>query len=92
LCIYFAIAIFFALLADLFAAIPTIIKCYKHPETESWVAYGLGFIGFTMSMLTVEVWTFENYAFIVYLSIVNGLMAAFAYRKPTKELLHTEAV
>jgi len=84
------LAILFALLADLMAAIPTIIKCYKHPETESWIAYAVSTVGFLISMLAIQTWNFENYAFILYLTLVNFVMAALSIRKSTNNPLHTE--
>jgi hypothetical protein len=84
------LAIVFALLADLFAGIPTIIKCYTDPATESWVAYAIGAFGFALGVLSIQIYNFQNAAFIVYLFIVNGLMAVLASRKKTKGLLHTE--
>ncbi len=76
-----SLAILFSIIADLCAAAPTFIKCYKHPESESWVAYGLSTIGFAFSILTVQTWTFENYAFITYLTLINGAMAVLSARK-----------
>ncbi len=85
------LAILFALMADLLAAVPTIIKCYKHPETESWVAYAISTGGFLLSMFTIQTWTFETYAFVLYLTLVNGVMAVLSSRGRTqKSLLHTE--
>lgn len=84
------LAIAFALLADLLAAIPTIIKCYKHPETESWAAYGVSTFGLFISLLAIQSWNFQNAAFVVYLFIINAIMALLSFRKPTKPLLHTE--
>ncbi len=63
------LAILFALVSDFLAGVPTLIKSYKHPETESWIAYGLGAIGFGMGVLAIQTYTFENYAFISYLFI-----------------------
>ncbi len=85
------LAIALALLADLLAAIPTVIKCYQHPETESWVAYGISMIGFAIGLLSVQTWNFENSAFVIYLTAINTIMAAFSTRKPTIPKLHTEA-
>lgn len=83
------LAIFFALLADLFAGIPTIIKCYTHPESESWVAYGISAFGFGLGVLSIQIYNFENAAFIIYLFLVNGLLALLSSRK-TPQNLHTE--
>jgi hypothetical protein len=84
------LAILFALSADLMASIPTIIKCYTHPESESWVAYGMSAVGFGVGVLAIQSFTFENYAYIIYLFLVNALMAVLSARKPTKNLLHIE--
>ena len=75
------IAIAFALLADFLAAVPTIIKCYRHPQTESWVAYALSTFGFLLGMLAIKEFDFQNVAFVTYLFLVNGLMAALSARK-----------
>lgn len=77
------IAILFSLLADLFAGLPTIIKAYKHPETESWFAYALCTLGFGIGILSIQAFTFENYAFITYLFVLNGLIALLSFRKPS---------
>lgn len=84
------LAILFALIADLLAAVPTIIKAYKHPETESWIAYGISAVGFGLGVLSIPVFNFENFAFIFYLFAANLLLAIFAVRKPTKQVLHIE--
>lgn len=84
------LAIAFALLADLFAAIPTIIKCYQHPESESWIAYGVSSLGLVFSLLAVQSWNFENSAFVIYLVLVNIVMTFFSSRKPIKPALHVE--
>jgi energy-converting hydrogenase Eha subunit A len=74
------LAILFSLLADLLAGLPTLIKCYKHPASESWIAYAISTLGFGISVLSIQQYTFENYAFAMYLLVVNGLFAALAVR------------
>lgn len=75
------LAIVFSLVADLFAGLPTIIKAYKHPETESWIAYAIGAFGFGISFLAIQTFSFENYAFIVYLLMTQSILAVLASRK-----------
>lgn len=75
------VALAFALIADLAVALPTIFKAYRFPETESWVAYALSAVGFGIACLSINIWTFENYAFILYLFFTNLLVAALAVRK-----------
>lgn len=72
------IAIVFSIAADLLAGMPTIIKCYKHPATESWVAYSINVLGFGIGLLAVQRWTFENYSFVLYLTLINIVMAGLA--------------
>ena len=76
------LAILFSLVADFLAGLPTLIKSYKHPETESWIAYATSTLGFGIGVMAIHVYTFENYAFLIYLLIMNGLLAAFAARRP----------
>ena len=84
------LAITFAIFADFAAALPTILKAYKHPETESWIAFALSTFGFVISTLAIHIWTFENYAFVTYLVFMNGLIAILAFRKPSKDALAIE--
>ncbi len=69
------LAIFFAICADLVACLPTIRKGFTNPETESPGAFIAGFIGVIITMLTIQEWTFANYAFPIYLLIANGAIA-----------------
>lgn len=69
------IAIFFSICADLLACLPTAVKAYSNPETESSNAFVAGFFGTILGLLTIQHWTFANYAFPAYLVIVNGGLA-----------------
>jgi len=75
------LAIFFSLVADVFAGLPTFIKAYRYPETESWVAYAISTFGFGLSILAIQTYTFETSAFVIYLFAMNGLLAIFSSRK-----------
>ena len=74
-------AILFSLVADFIAGLPTILKAYRYPKTESWLAYAISAVGFGIGILAVQNYTFENYAFVVYLFIVSSLLAFLASRK-----------
>ena len=68
------IAIIFSILADGLAAVPTIVKAYKYPDTElawPWIATVFGVI---LTLLTLSEWTFANSGFIVYILLVNTLI------------------
>jgi hypothetical protein len=68
------IAIFFSIVADALAAIPTIRKAYKYPETEiawPWIATVAGVV---LTLLTLSTLTFANSGFILYILVVNLLI------------------
>jgi len=68
------IAIVFALLSDLFAGIPTVVKSWKHPESESVVAYLSGFFNASTAFVAAETLTFASIAFPTYLLLMNGAL------------------
>jgi hypothetical protein len=74
------LAILFALVADFFAGLPTLIKAYRYPQTESWIAYAISTVGFGVAILAVPEFTFENAAFVCYLFLLNLSLALFASR------------
>ncbi len=75
------IAFTFALLADLLVTLPTVVKAYQFPETENWKSYGISAFGFFLAILTVHEWTYENYAFVVYLFLLNLCIAVLSARQ-----------
>jgi hypothetical protein len=74
------LALLFSLLADMLAGIPTLLKAYRHPRSESWVAYAISTVGFGLCLLSVQAFNFESAAFVAYLFIGNATLAAFASR------------
>jgi len=75
------LAILFSLLADLLAGLPTVIKSYRHPRSESWIAYAISAVGFGISLLSVQTHDFQHTAFVAYLFVMNGVCAALASRR-----------
>lgn len=65
------LAILLAAIADLFATLPTILKAWKHPETETLYTYFVGLLTATIVIPAIPVWNIENSAFQVYLLIAN---------------------
>lgn len=68
------IAIAFAIAADGFAALPTVIKLYKEPETENGWIFGFGIVAAIITLLTISSWRFEEYAFTLYILVITTLM------------------
>jgi hypothetical protein len=80
------VAIFFSIVADGLAAIPTIVKAYKYPETEiawPWIATVFGVV---LTLLTLTSFTFANSGFILYILVVNVLIFALVQFKLGKKL------
>lgn len=64
------IAILFSIIADAMAALPTIVKSYKFPETENVFAYFTAALGALITLLTIDKWNFETFAFSLYIFTV----------------------
>ena len=65
------VAIAFAILSDGFAAVPTILKAWKYPETESAAPYASGVFSAVTAFLAIQEWSVAEYAFPAYLVLVN---------------------
>lgn len=74
------LALLFSLLADVLAGIPTLIKSYRHPQSESWIAYAISAFGFGISLLSVQTYDLQNAAFVAYIFVMNGAFAVLASR------------
>lgn len=68
------IAIVFSILADVLAGLPTVIKSYKEPETERPTIFLFGAISATITLLTVDSWTFSHYGFPLYILLICALL------------------
>lgn len=77
------LALLFSLVADILASLPTLLKAYRHPQTESWKAYAISTLGFGISLLSVKTYDFENAAFVAYVVVLNGVLAVLASRSRT---------
>jgi hypothetical protein len=68
------VAIFFSIVADGLAAVPTVVKAYRYPDTEiawPWLATDIGVI---LTLLTIKDWTFANSGFIIYILLADTLI------------------
>lgn len=79
------VAILFALLADGFASIPTIVKSYRFPETESAWTYLAAAVSAVLTLLTITDWTFAHYGFPLYIFLDCVIIAFFVQSKIGKK-------
>ena len=78
------IAVVLAAAGDGCAAVPTIIKSWKHPETETGFTFIMSFINVLLVIPSIPNWHVENWAFQIYLVICNALLVLAVYRKRFK--------
>lgn len=75
------LAIIFAILSDTLAAIPTLTKSWRNPETESAWPFIIGIFAPMTSFLVATTWTFSEIAFPSYLVLINFLLLLSLSRK-----------
>lgn len=75
------VAILFAILSDGLAAVPTLIKSWKYPETENAGPFTAGLFNSLTSFAAVKMWNFSSIAFPIYLVFINISIALAIYRR-----------
>ncbi len=65
------IAIIFSIASDGFAAVPTLVKAWRYPETETVAAYVATLFSVFTGFLAVKNWNVSSLAFLVYLMIID---------------------
>ncbi|MDP3093635.1 MAG: hypothetical protein Q8N16_02620 [bacterium] len=75
------IAIVFAIVSDAFAGMPTLIKAWQRPETESGLIYLTSAFSALTGLIAVKNWMFSEYAFNIYLFLIGVLLTGAVYHK-----------
>ncbi|HBA46047.1 hypothetical protein A2W67_03630 [Candidatus Nomurabacteria bacterium RIFCSPLOWO2_02_40_28] len=75
------ISIIFAMLSDSLAAVPTIVKSWKFPETESGLLFFLAMLSNILGLLTIKVWSFSISIFGIFVVIQCVVILFCIYRK-----------
>jgi hypothetical protein len=75
------VAILFSIIADVFAAFPTVLKAYKEPESETYLVFFLATLSAIITLLTIRNWSFANSAFAVYILLINALLFGIIFIK-----------
>jgi hypothetical protein len=73
-------AILLAASADMFATLPTLVKAWKFPETETLYTYFVGIFTASIVIPAIPVWNIENAAFQVYLLGANAALFLIVLR------------
>ena len=75
------VAIIFAIISDGFATVPTLLKSWKFPETETGFSYIASLLNSMTSFAAIKIWNFSSFAFPIYLVVFNGLIVLAIYRR-----------
>ena len=66
------LAISAAIAADFLAGLPTLVKSWTHPKTETVHSYIGALISMVVLLLTVDQWTFDVVAFPLFVAVHGG--------------------
>jgi hypothetical protein len=75
------ISILFAILSDGLAAVPTIIKSWKFPETEEANIFIGGLFSNILALFIIKNWIFSIYSFNIYFILINTIIIFSIYQK-----------
>jgi hypothetical protein len=75
-----AMAVLFAIVSDGLAALPTLIKTWQFPETESGIAYTTALFNILTSFAAIHFYTFAELGFPIYNAVVNVALSVAAYK------------
>lgn len=76
-----SIAVLFSIISDFFAAVPTLIKSWRYPETETAAPFTTGIFSALTSFVAIHAWIFAAYAFPAYLVLIDIALVFAIYRK-----------
>jgi len=75
-----ALAVLFAILADFFASVPTLVKGWKYPESETGISYALSFLNASVGVALLQSFDFANSGFLIFTVLINFLLAFSIYK------------
>jgi hypothetical protein len=80
------LAISAAILADFLAGVPTVMKSWTHPETETVHSYIGAVISMGIVLLTIEHWTFDVAAFPIFIVCMGSVEVVLVGLEPGPRL------
>lgn len=84
-------AIVFTIVADALALLPTLVKSWKDPESESYLVFMNGAISAGITLLAIKTYDFSHVAFPLYIFIVCALLFAIIKFRLGLRLSKTES-
>jgi hypothetical protein len=80
------LAICAAMAADFLAGVPTLMKSWTHPETETVASYAGAVISMVILLLTIDHWAFDVAAFPVFIVCVASVEVVLVGLEPGPRL------
>jgi hypothetical protein len=80
------LAISAAMAADFLAGVPTVMKSWTHPETETVHSYVGAVISMGVVLLTITHWTFEEAAFPIFIVVMGTVEVVLIACEPGPRL------
>lgn len=86
------LAIVLVVFGDGFAFLPTILKAWRYPETETRITYVASLLGVLLVIPSIPNWQIENCGFQIYLIVADLAILLGLYRAPVKAAFTRGAV
>jgi hypothetical protein len=83
------VALVAAIAADFMAGIPTLMKSWTHPESETVYSYVGAVISMAILLLTVTEWSFEVVGFPCFILCMASIEVVLVGLEPGPRLRHT---
>lgn len=80
------IALYASIMADFVGMIPALIKTFYFPKTEIWTFYLLDVFAAIFSLLAVKNYTLREFAYPVYIMVINLVMVLLIIRPQTTKI------
>ncbi len=87
-----SIAVTFAILADALAAIPLLIQCWRHPETQTGFTFIIATLNAGLGLFLSIGLPFSQIAFLVYLVVCDVAVVFAIYHKRILQFLDLAAI
>lgn len=85
-----AVAVLFAILSDWFVWLPTLIKAWRYPETETGIGYAIAVLNAAIGVTILQVYDFTHSGFLFYTVFINLCLTVAVYRRSPFRKLRSE--
>jgi hypothetical protein len=80
------LAILFSIAADICGGLPTVRKAFLRPGSEPALPYLISMTSMTLTVFTIQHWTFANCAFPLYIFMINAVIFSLVVSRVGRRL------